>query len=744
MDNHLDVNRAALDRLATRTLSRRSFLVASGGTAIAVAFGDIAPGFAAESSDGFAANAWVTIGSDGMITIMQPASEMGQGAMTVMPMMIADELDADWQKLRIIPSPDNAAIYGNPVWNGDLTTFGSGTVRGYWEKARLAGAQARKVLLLTAADQWQLPIAELSTENGEVVHKKSGKRAFYGELAAKAKVPDPLPEATKDDLKPAAAYRYIGHDLPRVDVPLKVNGAAKFGIDTVLPNMLYAAVLYPPVEGETVIRVDDSAARAVKDIVAITPTPFGVAVIGKTVESTRKAKALLAATWTTNALGRNYTTADAAQDYLAIARDPKKTGVAMFKIGDVAAAMPGAVKTIVAEYTNDHVSHMPMEPTNATAIVNGSKCEIWASNQSPSQLKRMVGRTIGIPPDNVTIHTPYLGGGFGRRSEGDDAAQAAALAKLVPGTPIKLIRSREDDISTDFFRAMTAARIEVGLDASGKIIAWHHRVVAPSAIARSLPPQIFNDKLGGKDGIVAGFQDIGYPMPNRLIEYIREERGKSVGAWRGTWSGYHYFAVETMIDVLAAATHTDPVAYRLALMKDDPRAVKVIETAAHMAGWGRHKPAAGHALGAAYTNYGGAHQSIVAEVALDKASGAIKVHHLWAAFDPGRAVHPANAVYQMEGAMMFGLSAALYEHVDLVKGEVQETNFDKYRVLRMADVPPVEIKLIQTDNPPSGMGEPGVPGVAPAIANAIATLTGGKRLRQLPMLPARVKATIAA
>jgi isoquinoline 1-oxidoreductase beta subunit len=738
MDNNLDMN-----TVETRTLSRRSFLVASGGTAIVVAFGDIVPGLAATGAEPFAANAWVTIGSDGIVTIMQPASELGQGAMTVMPMMLAEELDADWHKLRIVPSPDNASIYGNPVWNGDITTFGSGTVRGYWDKVRLVGAQARKVLLLTAADQMKLPVAELSTENGMVVHKKSGNKIAYGDLAKNAKMPNPLPEATKDDLKPASAYRFIGHDFPRVDVPLKVNGAAKFGIDTQLPNMLYAAVLYPPVEGEKVIGIEGAGGN-VKGIVAITPTPFGVAIIGKTVEATKKAKALTKATWTSNALGRSYTTKDAARDYLAIARDKAKIGIAMFKIGDVAAAMPGAAKTIVGEYTNDHVSHTPMEPTNATAMVNGDKCELWVSNQSPSQLKRAVGRALNISPDNVTVHTPYVGGGFGRRSEGDDAVQAAAIAKFVPGTPIKLIRSREDDISTDFFRAMSAARIEVGLDKDGKIVSWHHRVVAASAIARSMPAQIFNDKLGGKDAIVAGFQDIGYPMPNRLVEYIREERGKSIGAWRGTWSGYHYFAVETMIDELAANAHTDPVKYRLELMKGDPRAVKVIETAARMSGWGKHKLAADHALGASYTNYGGAHQAIIAEVSLDRAAGAIKVVKLWAAFDPGIAVHPQNAVYQMEGAMMFGLSAALYEHVDLVKGEVQETNFDKYRVLRMADVPAVEIKVIATDNPPTGMGEPGVPGVAPAIANAVAVLTQGKRLRQLPMLPERVKATISA
>ncbi len=608
MDNNLDT------QTIVTALSRRSFLVASGSVSIAVAFGGVAEALAAAGDSGFAATAWVTIGTDGIVTIMQPASEMGQGAMTVMPMMIAEELDADWRNVRAVLSPDDAKIYGNPVWNGDLTTFGSGTVRGYWDKARLAGAQARKVLLLSAAAAWKLPVAELLTDNGTVVHKKSGKKIGYGALAKIAKVPDPMPEATKDDLKPASSYRIVGKNLPRLDVPLKVNGSAKFGIDTELPNMLFAAVLYPPVEGEKATAVDDSAAKAVNGIVAITTMPFGVAVVGNTVEGTKKAKALLKVTWTNTAQGRSYTTKDAAQDYLAIARDLSQTGATMFKIGDAPAAMKGAAKTIAAEYSNDHVSHVTMEPLNATAVVNGDKVEIWSGNQSPSNLKRVVGRAVGVPPDNVKINTLYLGGGFGRRDEGDDAAQAASIAKTMPGMPVKLIRSREDDIAVDLFRAMTGQRIEVGLDAAGNIVSWRHRVVAPSSLARSIPPQIFIDRMHGQDGIIAGFQDIGYPMANRLVEYIRAERGQSVGAWRGTWSGYFYFAVETMIDELAATNHADPVAYRVGLLKGQPRGQKVVQTAADMAGWRKRKLAAGRALGIAYTNYGGAHQAIVAEV----------------------------------------------------------------------------------------------------------------------------------
>jgi isoquinoline 1-oxidoreductase beta subunit len=644
--------------------------------------------------------------------------------------------------VRTVQSPSNAAVYGNPAWGGKLISYGSSTVFGYWDKLRIAGAQARKVLLVSAADSWKVPVEELSTDNGMVIHKKSGKKISYGALAKTAKVPDPMPVATKDDLKPASSYRYMGKNIPRVDVPSKVNGSGKYGQDTELPGMLYAAILHPPVQGEKPESVDDSAAKAVKGITAITPMPFGVAVIGDSVEGTKKAKALLKVTWTTTALARSYTSSKIAEEYRQIAADKSQKGFPMIKTGDAPAAIAGAAKVISADYTNDHVSHTCMEPLNATAVVNGDKVEIWASNQAPSIMQFLCAKVVGTSPDKVTVNTPLLGGGFGRRSEGPEVVEAAALAKLMPGTPIKVIWSREDDIANDTFRPLAGQRIEVGLDASGNIVGWHHRIVCASVFARTAPDIM--EKTGGMDAVSAGGGDIKYALPAHLVEYVRADRGIQVGAWRGISPGYTVFAMETIVDEVAAAKGVDPVAYRLELLKDEPRGQAVVKAAAEMSGWGKKKLPAGHAIGFAYSNLIRGYQAGAVEISLDKSTGAIKVHNMWAAVDCGRALQPHNVWIQMEGSMLFGLGAAVLEHLDIVDGEVQQVNFNQYKVQRMADMPPIDIKIIASDAPPSGMGEAGVGVIAPAIANAVATLTGGKRLRQLPMSPARVKAVISA
>ncbi len=736
MDNNFDMP------IETRALSRRSFLISSGGVGVAVAFGSL-PNLADAATDSaFNAGAWVGIGTDGTITILAPASEMGQGVMTVLPLMIAEELDVDWHKVRIFQSPSNAAIYGNPAWGGKLITYGSSTVFGYWDKLRLAGAQARKILLVSAAASWNVPVTELSTKDGTVIHQKSGKKIGYGALAKIAKVPNPLPEATKDDLKPAASYRYIGKSLPRVDVPAKVNGSGKYGQDTELPKMLYAAILHPPVEGEKPETVDDGAAKAVKGITAVTPMPFGVAVIGDTVEGTKKAKALLKVTWTTTAKARSYTSSKIAEEYRQIAADKSQKGFPMIKNGDAPTAIAGAAKVISADYTNDHVSHTCMEPMNATAVVNGDKVEIWASNQAPSIMQFLCAKVVGTSPDKVVVNTTLLGGGFGRRSEGDEVIEAAALAKLMPGTPIKVIWSREDDIAIDTFRALAGQHIEVGLDAAGNIVGWHHRLACASVFARTAPDIM--EKTGGMDPVSAGGGGVSYALPAQLVEWVRADRGIQVGAWRGISPGYMVFAIETMIDELATAKGVDPVAYRLDLLKNEPRAQAVVKEAAHMSGWGKRKLPSGHAMGFAYSNLVRGFQAGAVEISLDKQTGAIKVHNMWAAVDCGRALQPHNVWIQMEGSMLFGLGAALVEQLDIVNGEVQQVNFDRYKVQRMKDIPPVEIKIIASEAPPSGMGEAGVGVIAPAIASAVAMLTGGKRLRQLPMSPARVKAVISA
>ena len=381
-----------------------------------------------------------------------------------------------------------------------------------------------------------------------------------------------------------------------------------------------------------------------------------------------------------------------------------------------------------------------MEPMSATAAVNGDKVEIWASNQSVIDMKLIGSHVGGTSPDKVKVNRPFLGGGFGRRTDGEEVAEAVAIAKSMPGKPVKVVWSREDDIQNDKWRPLAAQRVEVGLDAAGNIVGWRHRIVAQSYLARAIPPLF--QKIGGRDIVSAGGGEFGYAMPAHLVEYARGARGMEVGAWRGVAPGYTKFAIETVLDEIAANKGVDPVAFRLELMKNQPRSAKVIETAAQMADWKR-KREGGRALGIAYSDALESHTAIVAEVSVDRDSGKITVHHLWAAIDAGVAVQPKNIAAQMESAMIFGLGSSLIEQVNLHNGEVRESNFNSYRVMRMADIPPTEVKVISTDNPPTGVGEAGVSPTAPAIANAVAALTG-KRLRQLPMLPDRVKVALAS
>ena len=719
-----------------QALSRRSFLVSSGATAVAVTFGCFDSVLPADAAKVFNANAWVFIDIDGSTTLMSPAVEMGQGTMTALPLVLAEELDADWSKVHVETAPDDESIYGNPKFFDHMVTVGSRAVPGYFEKVRLAGAQARKIILANAAETLKVPVSELTTEPGTVVHAKSGRKLGYGDVAKTAKVPDPLPQASPADLKPSSQFRLIGKDTARVDIPLKVNGEAKYGIDTQFDNMLYASVLHPPVQGEKPDKIDDSAAKAVKGVVAVTTLLQGIAVIGHTLEATMKGKAALKVTWSTTSPARKHSNETLAADYRKIAGDWSHPGVDMVKQGDPAPAIAGAAKTFAADFVADHVAHCCMEPMNATALVNGDQVSIWTSNQSVIDMKLAGSVAGGTKPDKVKVARPFLGGGFGRRTDWDVALEAVALAKTMPGTPVKVVWSREDDIQQDMWRPLAAQRLEVGLDDKGNIVGWRHRIVAASYMARGIPP-LFK-KLGGKDPVSAVGGEFRYAVPAHHVDYVRAQSGFEVGAWRGVGAGYTKFAIETMLDEIADAYGKDPLELRVSLLQQHPRSVAVLRAVAEMAKWSE-KRTDGRALGLAYSDALETHTAAVVEASIDAQSGKIRVHHVWAAVDPGVVVQPKNVVAQMEGAITFGLGAALIEQINLKNGEPQESNFDSYHVLRMSEVPPIEVKVISTENPPTGIGEAGVPVVAPAIANAVARLTGGKRLRQLPMSPDRVK-----
>jgi len=719
-----------------QALSRRSFLMTTGAFGVAVAFGSMPDSVSAAGP--FTPNAWVTIGDDNIVTIVAPAVEMGQGVRTSLPLILAEDLDADWSKVRVAETPDDDKIYGNPSFNHQLTTVGSFAVTGYYEELRLAGAQARKILIANAATAWKVPADELTTEPGMVVHAKSKRKISYGDIAKTATVPNPLPEVTKADLKPASQFRLIGHDTGRIDVPSKVNGTAHYGIDTQLPGMLYASVLYPHVQYEKAEQIDDTAAKAVKGVVKIVTLPSGVGVIAETIDAAMKAKSLLKVTWSKSTPAQNYDSDRVLQDYRAIAADWNQPGVEMVKVGDADGAIKGATKVLSADYFSDHVSHVCMEPLNVTVKADNGTIDIWSGNQSPSTMK-ILGMIVGkTTPDKVHVHTQLLGGGFGRRTDGDDMVHALILALNVPGKPVKMIWSREDDIRNDKLRPLTAQHIEIGLDADNNIAGWRHRIVNESYFARILPPDLFA-KIK-QDIVSGGGGDMSYAMQNHRVEWVRSARGIDVGAWRGIAAGYTKFAIETLMDEIAALKKMDPLAYRLALLKDDPRAAATLQRAADMSKY-TTKRDGGRAVGIAYSNALHSHTAVAAEVSVDTNTGAIKVHHLWAAVDAGQVIQPKNIVAQMQSAMTFGLGAALKEQLDIKGGVMQATNFDSYPVLRMSEVPPMDVAVIATNDPPTGIGEAGVPAVAPAIANAVAQLTG-KRLRHLPMTPDRVKQSL--
>ncbi len=715
-------------------LSRRSFLLSSGAAAIAVSFGSFDGVLPADAAAPFKPSAWVFIDGDGAVTIMSPAVEMGQGTMTALPACLAEDLDVDWTRVRVETAPDDESVYGNPKFLNLMVTVASKATEGYYEKMRLAGAQARRILLVNAARTWNVPAAELTTEPGTVVHAKSGRRIAYGELVKSATLPDPLPEVTAADLKPLSQCRYIGGDLARVDIAAKVSGKAVYGIDTQLPNMRYASVLHPPVQGEKPESVDDAAAKAVKGVIAVISLPHGVAVVADTLEASMKGKAALKVTWSTTSPARSHSNDSLVADYLKIARDWSHPSVDMLSHGEPAEAIAKAAKVITADFASDHVAHCCMEPLNATALVEGDKVRLWTSNQSVIDMKLAGSIAGGTKPDHVKVERPFLGGGFGRRTDWDVALEAVILAKGMPGTPVKVIWSREDDVTGDMWRPLAVQRIEAGLDDKGAIVGWRHRIVAASYLARGIPPLF--EKLGGRDLVSASGGDFRYAVPAQFVDYVRVQSGFEVGAWRGIAAGYTKFAIETVIDEIAQAQGVDPLDLRIALLKEHPRAIAVLQAVAEMSKW-RQTPPPGRALGLAYSDALETFTAAVAEISLDSTSGQIKVHHVWAAVDPGVAVQPKNIVAQMEGAILFGLGAALKEQITLKNGEPQQANFDRYSVMRMSEVPPIDVKVISTDNPPTGIGEAGVPVVAPAIANAVARLTG-KRLRMLPMSPDRV------
>jgi isoquinoline 1-oxidoreductase beta subunit len=728
--------------------SRRDFFGAAAGLTLALT---VAPDPLALLGEGIAGealadvplspNVWVTIAIDGTITVVSPAAEMGQGTFTTLPAVIAEELDADWAKVKPVFPPEwTEKKYGNPGSNYVFQTSASFATRGYFKAMRLAGAQARRVLIDAVAAKWGVPAAELSTEPSVVVHKASNRRISYGEIAAFAKAPAELPKIEDKDLKPAASFRLIGKDVPRVEVPLKVTGAAKYAIDAQVPGMVYAAVLQSPYPGGKPETVDEMRARQVAGVTDIVKLPEGVGVVGTTVEATQAAKKLLKATWS-DARGAHLDSEQALEEFAAVGRDKSREGVAYEPVGDAKAALRSAAKVYRGEYRTRYIYHAQMEPVNATAAVSpdGKSVEIWAGTQGPTSLHDQVARLLGTERTNITLHQHFLGGGYGRRSQHEVILDAVRLSKAV-GKPVKLIWTREDDLTGGKFRPMTAHYIEAGFDAGGKLVAWHHRVVAESVAAYTSgapdPTAARTDRV-----VMKGSPIPQYPIPNKLAEHVIQARGARLAAFRGVGNAHNAFAAESFLDEIAKDRGLDPIAFRLALSEGQPRMQTLLRTVAEMSDWKR--PRDGRGLGIGTMVKDDTLAAGIAEVSVDRGTGKIKVHNFWAAIDAGLAVQPRNVAAQTEGSIVYALGHVLREKITIKDGRVLESNYTDYEVTRMSDVPNIEIKVVSTDNPPTGAGEDGVPVVACAVGNAIAALTG-VRLRELPFAPERVRGALGA
>lgn len=667
--------------------------------------------------------AWLTITQDNIVTITVNKSEMGQGVYTSLPMIVADELDADWKQVRFASAPAGDE-YKDPVWKSQATG-GSSSVRNMYGPLRTMGAAMREMLVIAAARTWVVPVKDCAALRGTVKHVKTGRSLTYGALsteAAQLQVPrNPV-------LKKEKQLRYIGKAVPRTDVQEKSTGKATFGIDTFVPDMLYAAVARPAAYGAGPGSFDEAAARKVGGVRAVIPLPNGVAICADTVDSAWRGRSALNVKWRNPGSG-SMDTASLEKDFIA---GMNAQGVVAKNEGDAKLALGRAAKKIEATYLLPYLSHATMEPMNCTASVKPDRCDVWVPTQNQTGVQDMAVKISGLKRGQVFVHTTYLGGGFGRRFETDVVEEALRLSKAA-GRPVKLLWTREEDMQHDFYRPANYTKIEGGLDDKGQVIAWSHKIVCPSIFSRVFPDRV---KKGIDPAAVEGVENMEYQIPNLYAEYVRTDLPVPVGFWRSVGSSHNGFTVESFVDELAHAAGKDPLEFRLGLLKDHPRARRVLETAAEKAGWGKPLKR-GQARGIAYHLSFGSYVAEVAEVSVDRKDGKIKVHSVVCAVDCGSVVNPFIVTTQMESGINMGLSAALKEKIEFANGGVKTENFSSYDLLRMSEAPAIEVHIVTSGDKLGGIGEPGVPPIAPAVANAVFAATG-VRLRNLPMTPQSV------
>lgn len=710
-------------------VSRRRFLQVSVTAAGGLALGISLPGFnrLANAAADSAAQAsvidlWLRIDPNDQVTVMIANSEMGQGVYTSLAMLVAEELEVEWQSINAAMAPASPA-YKNLMF-GMQATGGSTSIRWAFEPLRQVGASARVMLVQAAADQWNVPVAECSAINATVTHKASGKTLRYGELVAAAAS---LPAPEEVELKSPAEWRILGTPVKRLDTPLKVNGSAGFGIDVDVPGMLIATVVACPTFGGKLKAVDDAPALAVTGVKRVLSLEDAVIVVADGYWPASKGLAALNPEWDRGAnAGRDNESyrselADALEAPAPVAHSA----------GDVESALKSSDRVIEALYEVPHLAHATMEPMNATAHVREDGVEVWAPTQAPGVIQQVAAGMLQVAPENVVVNTTFLGGGFGRKFEVDFVIQALQASKMM-GAPVKLVWSREEDTRHDFYRPAAMSRFRIALKDDGYPAAWHNRIACPSIMTRVFPDLV-------KDGIdpqsVEAAHELPYEIAHQKIEYRITETGVPVGFWRSVGNSQNAFFVQSMIDELAHEAGVDPLEYQLTLLAGQDRHKAVLQAAVDAADWSFRS--ADRPMGLAVQASFGSICAMVAELDKDT-DGGLRVTHVSAAIDCGRALNPDTVVAQIESSIVYGLTAAYYGDITIENGAVTQSNFDNYNMLKLAQMPAITVDIIESGAALGGIGEPGLPPLAPAVCNALFAATG-KRVRRLPLSEAGFK-----
>ena len=704
-------------------LSRRGFMQGSaavtGGLMVGVSLPLAGPAQAAGTLS--TPNAWVHIADDNTITLISARAEMGQGVYTSMPMLVAEELNVDIKKVKVAFAP-TGKVYGNAMLFGLQLTGGSTSVREGWDKLRMAGAQVREMLVAAAAQKWGVDASTLKAVDGHVMGP-GGKVATYGQLAeAASKLPAPETVALKDP----SQFRIVGKRVTRIDTPSKVNGTAVFGMDVKLPGMVYATLAMSPVIGGTVKSFDATRAKAMPGVVDVVQIPDGIAVVANSYWQARKARETLTIQWDDGANAGLNTKAmfDGTRAALATGKPiPVRPAV-----GDADDAIARAASVVRAEYVTQNVSHSPMEPMNFTAHYDKGRVRLIGPTQWPDAAQGAVAKILDVKPEDVAVESTFLGGGFGRRIDIDYVIQAAQISKAV-NKPVKLIWSREDDMTHDFYRPLAVLQLAAAVGADGKPMALTFRAASQSVTGR-----VFGLPAEAPDVLMAEAAVAGYNIPASRHDVVKHDAGLRVGYWRAVSHNMNAFANESFIDELAANAKQDPVAYRVALLQGQPRFLNVLKQAADKAGWGTPAPA-GHFRGVSLMEGYDTYMAQVAEISM--VGGEPKVHRVTVVADLGRMVNPDTVEAQIQSSIIFGLSAALWGEITVDKGRVQQANFNTYRIMRNNEAPQIDIVLVPSTEKPGGIGEPATALIGPAVANAMFAASG-KRVRRMPFTPENV------